>query len=81
MERPKSPIPKHTLDVIHMLMKAKRIQFRYLGAYVRAKGDRVVAEGLIEQEMSGPQIQPMSLSPDDECPEGFHLENGVCVPD
>ncbi len=74
MARPSTICP-HVLDLIHMLMRTNQQQYRVLGAYVFRDGDRAAAE----QDVFGPP-GPKAMLVEDECPEGYHLQNGVCVP-
>jgi hypothetical protein len=72
-----SNICPHVLDLIRILMKTNRQQYRLLGAYVFRDGDLAAAE----KDAASPVPRPALAPSEDDCPPGYHQENGVCVPD
>ncbi len=71
-----SKIPQEMLDLIKLTMMANRATFRALGEYVKTDGNVEAAKAEFLQPVSN-----TSISADDECPPGYHLDGGICVPD
>jgi hypothetical protein len=77
MEGRNTNIDKQALELFAGLIRARQSEIRLIGGFVRSGGN--LADGRARAQQKPHQQQRMMAA--DECPDGWHDEGGVCVPD
>ncbi len=76
-----SAIAQHTHDLIAMQTFIRQTERKMMDAYLRSDGDLASAlEAARHYACSQATNRPVTMMYSD-CPEGWHDEGGVCVPD